>query len=97
MFVDAFQMRDFAQGKKDARVAIFIMEFLCIAIRKKNLITYFCEPWLKDHPAIRKGLLGMGMMHSHSSRTLNVKILDMCISFGHCNLALATHFLYSSM
>jgi len=35
MFVDAFQMRDFAQGKKDARVAIFIMEFLCIAIRKK--------------------------------------------------------------
>ena len=64
---------------------------------KKYLITYFCEPWLKDHPAIRKGLLGMGMMHSHSSRTLNVKILDMCISFGHCNLALATHFLYSSM
>ena len=46
---------------------------------KKNLITYFCEPWLKDHPAIRKGLLGMGMMHSHSSRTSNVKILDMCI------------------
>ena len=79
MFVDAFRMCGFCPGEKDARVVMFTMEFLCIAIRKINLITYLCEPWLKDHLAFRKGLLGMGMMHSHSSRTSNVKILDMCI------------------
>ena len=70
-------MCGFCPGEKDARVVMFTMEFLCIAIRKINLITYFCEPWLKDHLAFRKGLLGM--MHSHSSRTSNVKIFEVYI------------------
>jgi hypothetical protein len=46
-----FECVDFAQGKKDVRVVCSLWNS-CALPSEKNLITYFCEPWLKDHPAM---------------------------------------------